>query len=105
MREEEKNPENPPSRLKFSMPWRVHTVKALENYCLEVCFVDGTRGEVDMSKLILSEHAGVFQALKDERIFSQVFVDHGVVTWPGEIDLAPDAMYQEIKKHSKWILE
>jgi len=22
---------------------------------------------------------------------NQVFVDHGVVTWPGELDLAPDA--------------
>jgi len=26
------------------------------------------------------------------------------VTWPGEIDLAPDAMYREIKKAGKWVL-
>jgi hypothetical protein len=26
------------------------------------------------------------------------------VTWPGEIDLAPDAMYAEIKQGGHWIL-
>jgi hypothetical protein len=25
--------------------------------------------------------------------------------WPGEIDLAPDAMYDEIKKQGRWVLE
>jgi hypothetical protein len=28
----------------------------------------------------------------------------GAVTWPGEIDLAPDAMHDEIKKNGKWVL-
>jgi hypothetical protein len=31
-------------------------------------------------------------------------VTHGAVTWPGEIDLAPDAMYAEIKRGGHWIL-
>jgi hypothetical protein len=26
-----------------------------------------------------------------------VYLDHGAVAWPGQIDLAPDAMYQDIK--------
>ena len=26
----------------------------------------------------------------------QVFIDSGAVAWPGEIDLAPDAMHAEI---------
>ncbi len=105
MRDEETPPENPTSGLSFSMPWRVVSVKPLTNYCLEVHFVDGTSGEVDMSKLVLSKEAGVFEALRDIDLFNQVYVDHGAVTWPGEIDLAPDAMYDEIKKNKKWILE
>jgi hypothetical protein len=28
--------------------------------------------------------------------FSQVFIDHGAVAWPGDIDLAPDAMYEDV---------
>lgn len=34
--------------------------------------------------------------LRDAAFFRQVFVDHGAVAWPGEIDLAPDAMYREV---------
>ena len=42
--------------------------------------------------------AGVFAGLSDPSLFKQVFIEHGAVTWPGEIDLAPDAMYAGIKK-------
>jgi len=55
--------------------------------------------------LIFSQHAGVFEVLKNAQLFNQVYVGHGAVTWPGEIDLAPDAMYKEIKKHGKWVIE
>jgi hypothetical protein len=47
---------------------------------------------------------GVFAALKDPETFARVFVDHGAVAWPGDIDLAPDAMYSEIKQHGEWVL-
>jgi hypothetical protein len=30
------------------------------------------------------------------QFFGQVFIDCGAVAWPGEIDLAPDAMYAEL---------
>jgi len=43
------------------------------------------------------ESPGVFQALRDPAVFRQVHLDHGAVTWPGEIDLAPDAMYDDIR--------
>ncbi|MDE3046499.1 MAG: DUF2442 domain-containing protein [Verrucomicrobiota bacterium] len=87
------------------MPWRVTHVKPLADYRLDVTFVDGTQGEVDISKLILSSEAGVFEVLRDINLFNQVYIEHGAVTWPGEIDLAPDAMYKEIKKHGKWVIE
>lgn len=28
----------------------------------------------------------------------------GVVIWPGELDVAPDAMYAELKQHGEWKL-
>jgi hypothetical protein len=31
-------------------------------------------------------------------------LEYGAVTWPGEIDLAPDAMYEEIKQNGTWAL-
>jgi len=27
------------------------------------------------------------------------------VTWPGELDLAPDAMHDMLKKHGKWTIK
>ncbi len=86
------------------MPWRVVEARPLDGCRLHVRFVDGLEGEVDMSALVRSSTAGVFARLADPFLFAQVFVEHGVVTWPGEIDLAPDAMHAEIKKEGKWVL-
>lgn len=86
------------------MPWRVVDVKALPGYRLQVRFVDGLCGEVDMSALVHSAMAGVFAPLADPAHFANVFVEHGAVTWPGEIDLAPDAMHAAIKQAGTWIL-
>ncbi len=84
--------------IKPRMPWRVAAVEALPGFRLHVRFVDGTEGTVDLTTLVQSPSAGVLAALADPSLFKQVFVEHGAVTWPGEIDLAPDAMYAGIKK-------
>ena len=44
---------------------------------------------------------GVFSHLNDPAKFREVAVVNGAVTWPGGLDLAPDAMYQEIKLHGE----
>lgn len=52
-----------------------------------------------MKKILLLPvyFTSVFQTLRDEQFFAQAFIDAGVVTWSGELDLAPDAMCQAIK--------
>jgi len=85
--------------------WRVAEVTVLPCYQLKVRFLDDTEGLIDMSRLIFSDEAGVFAALRDQTLFTQAHLELGAVTWPGEIDLAPDAMYTEIKQHGKWVLE
>lgn len=84
-----------------SPPWIVAEVRDLGAQRLFVRFVDGTQGEVDVSRLI--RRAGVFEPLRDEREFARVYVDDGAVTWPGEIDLAPDAMYRAIRTQGHWV--
>jgi len=84
------------------MYWDVIEVKINKNLTFEVRFADGTSGKV---RFMPQHLTGVFEPLNDPQFFSKVFIDHGVVTWPNEIDLAPDAMYQEIKKHGEWILQ
>lgn len=83
----------------------VKRVKVLPDYCLEVEFMDKTTGKVFMKELIFSSNAGVFASLRDENLFKKVFIEYGVTTWPGDLDLAPDAMYAAFKKHGQWVLK
>jgi len=79
------------------MPWRVLSVEALPGYRLRVRFLDGLEGTVDMSALIASPNAGVFAALADPEAFNRAFVALGAVCWPNGLDIAPDAIYAQIK--------
>jgi len=85
-------------------PWRVRSVEVLPNYRLKVRFMDGIEGLVDMKELVFSSEAGVFHILRDAGVFAQAEVVLGAVTWPGELDLAPDAMYDAIKLSGTWKL-
>jgi hypothetical protein len=77
------------------MYWDVVEVKAEPGYRLFVRFADGTTGKVHLD---LSELSGALAPLRDPAFFERVFVDHGAVAWPGDIDLAPDAMYGQVVK-------
>lgn len=83
------------------MNWNVVSVQPIHPLGLAVRFKDGTEGKVRFEPAHLN---GVFEALKAPEFFAQVRVESGAVTWPGEIDLAPDAMYREIKSSGEWVL-
>jgi hypothetical protein len=75
------------------MYWDVVEVKPEPGYCLFARFKDGLAGRVRLSR---EELTGALAPLADVQFFEQVFIDYGAVAWPGEIDLAPDAMYAQI---------
>jgi hypothetical protein len=79
--------------------WRVS--KALPGYRLRVRFLDGLDEVVDMSALIASPNAGVFALLADSEAFNRAFVALGAVCWPCGLDIAPDAIYAEIKASNR----
>lgn len=86
------------------MPWRVREARALSDYRLQVTFLDGLSGIVDMSAFVASPDAGVFARLRAPALFAQAHVAYGAVTWPGELDLAPDAIYAANKEYGEWKL-
>jgi hypothetical protein len=92
--------ERPPAVI----PWRVRTVKAEPDYALQVSFADGLNGRVEMREMIFGKCAGVFAQLANEQEFNRVFVEGSAVGWASGLDLAPDAMYEEIKRNGVWIL-
>jgi Protein of unknown function (DUF2442) len=77
------------------MYWDVVEVKTESGHRLFVRFADGTSGK---GQLALSELSGVLAPLRDPSFFERAFVDHGAIAWPGDIDFAPDAMYEQVVK-------
>lgn len=88
-------------------PWRVASVSVLPGHRLQVEFVDGTAGEVDLKGFLCDEKIGgtVFEPLREAAFFAQASVSMGAVQWPNGADIAPDAMYDAIRKHGVWMLE
>jgi len=79
--------------------WSIVRFKVLSNYRIEVLFADGTSGVADLAPRLLQGTLGDgFDPLCDEIEFAKAFLEHGALTWPGGIDLAPDAMYQRIRE-------
>lgn len=68
----------------------VKSVKHLEGYRLSLTFTDGTRGVVDLAKHL--DHA-MFKPIRDVKAFALAYVDNGTVTWPGDLDMAPEFFY------------
>lgn len=77
------------------MYWDVIEVRAEGGCSLWVRFADGVSGVIRLDPADLT---GVLAPLRDPGFFRSVYIDHGAVSWPGEIDLAPDAMYREVQQ-------
>ena len=89
--------QNPPTS-------RLVSVTVLPGHKLEVRFEDGTNGIVEMHDFVMGNEADYFEVLRDGELFSKVQLKDGIPTWPGEIDISPAMMYDEIKKKGKWVL-
>ena len=77
------------------MLYRVVAAKALPRYRLWLRFADDVEGEVYVSDVV---GKCVFVRWSDPAEFEKVYVDEelGTVAWPGDLDLAPDALYRDI---------
>lgn len=95
--------QNRATGIEQQIPWRVARVEALPSFQLHVQFEDGTKGVVDMGGF-LKRDCGVFKVLRSVKAFEAVRVEHGAVTWPEELDLAPDRMHDELQKAEVYIM-
>ena len=84
------------------MYWDVKNVQLTGPLSFTVQFEDGLTGKVQFEK---SHLTGAFESLKDPVAFQKISIQGGAVTWPGDLDLAPDAMYAEIKAKGEWVLK
>ena len=97
------SPSDRTTGLSAQPAWWLTEVRAEAGFVLRVLFADGTAGHVDLAELVNGEDAGVFAILRDPGIFAQVRIDHGAPLWPGDVDLAPDAMHAQVAATGRWI--
>ena len=87
--------------IQSKAPWRVVSMQLIDNASMRVRFVDGVEGDVHFRAGFFR---GVFAPLVDPERFAEAHVDMGAVTWPGELDLAPDRMHDDIVREGACIL-
>jgi hypothetical protein len=69
---------------------RVKTAKPLEGRRLRLMLTDGSEVERDIEALLWRP---LFDRLRtDDDLFRRVRARHGTVTWPGNLDIAPETL-------------
>ena len=73
------------------MDWDIVDLKYIEGYKLNLTFKNGKKGVIDLSDY--SRRGGVFSRFTDMDYFKKVYIDHGVLCWPDNVDIAPETIY------------
>ena len=79
---------------------KITGAKPLRGGMMLITFSTGEKRLFDTTRLTGS----AFVPLADEEVFSHPVIFHGVITWKnGEIDIAPETVYQESYAYSEAI--
>ncbi len=80
------------------MYYDLREIHVLDGYKLFVRFADQKEGVVDLTSII--QKGGVFETLQDRKNFEQAYVDPdwNILCWPGDIDIAPETLYESVKQ-------
>ena len=70
----------------------VVTVVAQKDHILLLVFENGAKRRFDMQPLLDRKP---FSRLKDSPLFLKATVAHGTVVWPGNIDIAPETLWDQ----------
>lgn len=71
-----------------------HTVSARagDGFNIHVVFADGTCGVFDFAPYMKYP---CYAPLRDRAVFEKVTAAHGTLSWPGDIDIAPEAVWSD----------
>jgi hypothetical protein len=68
----------------------ITAARPLQGRCVRLTLSDGTVIDRDVTDLL---RGPVFEPIaRDEAAFRRVFVKHGTLVWPGEVDIAPETL-------------
>ncbi|MGB5159186.1 DUF2442 domain-containing protein [Desulfobacterium sp. N47] len=70
----------------------VVSVKPLKDFYLDLEFENGERRRFNMRPLLAVKP---WNRIANLQLFERARVDYGTVVWPGEIDIAPETLYDD----------
>lgn len=70
----------------------IKEVKPMENYLLILIFENGEKRQFDMKPYL---NFGIFQELKDMKLFKTVKPCFDSIVWDNEADFDPEVLYQK----------
>jgi hypothetical protein len=73
----------------------IKEVKPLDNYLLHLTFENGEKRLFDLKPFL---NFGIFQELKDLRLFKTVRTNFDSIEWDNEADFDPEILYQKSLK-------
>lgn len=73
----------------------IKDVKPQDNYLLLLTFENGEKRQLDMKPYL---DLGIFQELKDIKLFRTVKTSFDTIEWANEADLDPEFLYQKSSK-------
>lgn len=74
---------------------KIKSVEWIRDYILKIEYENGEEKFFDGSKMVRKE---IFKPLSDPKVFSNVVVTAGGLTWLNEIDIAGEYFYQHSKE-------
>ena len=63
-----------------------------DDHCLHVVFSNGEKRVFDLEPLLDRK---CYARLRDKSFLAKVFIQNGCVTWPDEIDIDPEWLYED----------
>jgi hypothetical protein len=76
----------------MNMYLAIQNVVPLDNYLLLLTFENGEKRQFDMKPYL---NVGIFQELKDRRLFDTVKTSFDTIEWENQADLDPEVLYAD----------